>query len=228
MPQYKLNHQKWLQGRESVTVINPAGQRRVCPYAVRYPLTIDEVGRSTGVYLGDGNSWTFSEDDIGANGIYSRWVIEDAYGIRHNVLTSGHSTVASFWEATTINLVIVFNLRDKIEIWKPISTSDEYGRTIKTYEKVVSNLSCRIQPSDRDSTTDLGIPQLDNGYEIFCENLPVRVELDYQVRVISMYSDNKRVDLSGRILELSMVKDTDALDALPTLMAEDNGARWDG
>lgn len=210
--------QEYFDNQEQALLYPPEGGN---PYPLvtltRDNIDYQEAARSKGMVLSDDVNFTIDIREAPAQRkIRPNWKIKDKDGNNYRVTHVTYSELVGCVSMTGRDLAVIFDLTNFIEIWRRVALQDGEGRNRAVWQKIAGPIKARLQPMDRAANEDLGIPQLSTSFTIYVEELPVT---DLKV------SDQIRT-MDGRILEPKGVENQDAIDTVPQITADDNGARW--
>lgn len=136
-------------------------------------------------------------------------------GRSYTVLDGSPGLISEHYQISARDLVIENSLAELISIWRPRRMKDAAGRISREhYLPLKVGIPGKAQPGDASVNEELGVKAVRSPWVVYLEFDP-GTEIDDQVRLPD-----------GRILEVVGRNDPAAIDALPSLLCEDQGARW--
>jgi hypothetical protein len=187
--------------------------------ALRADLTRKEIEYSNGAYCGLDIVW-FLPDTLlrlqpGPNDLTPqpkpRDTVQDPAGTTWTVLESGLINLGSSrgeWRLVCRDPIIVYELRDLVNIEQPTITYDAAGAPVRTWAAIYTALACRVQPESADIADERGVRGQSTRYTVY---LSQGVTVDVR---------ECRVNWNGKLLDVVSYQDAERIDLLPFLTCE--------
>lgn len=193
-------------------------QDMVIPTAKRRALSRHESFPSGGAYTGLEVIYLFPQELVPHNfesnpGDVITEIEDDAKG--YTVLRCQHNKNKQTWRCETVNLAILYGLRDLIDIERPEISYDAAGGVVRTWPPsggriVYASLSARVQLITKELADERGYRGFREAYSI---PLSRQVAITKEDRI--KWTDNGKV----KYLDIRQHKQPDRIDELPMLEA---------
>ena len=207
------------------------------PQAKRRALTRKELAASGGAYTSQDMVWLVPVELVPHLDFKPADVVLDRDNIRWTALEAGFNTWRTWWRLVTRDLVLAFDLRDKIDIERASISMDASGAYVKAFPTLTPaigsqlldpqpiggtvayrNLAAAVHPEAEDVVDQRGIRGSQTQLKIYVEKQIVVNVAEDRIRWVDVQG---KVGPRGAVHVLDMVhyQQADQIDQLPFITA---------